>query len=300
MAEGGPCSQENVPEESVRDAIEQACLRELEALKPGNVHVHAEGHGMTVDDFKASATIAAVYLSRRSLSVGEKILRAVEDSVASVGCNTNLGIVLLCAPLAQAALAEGEGTLRQRLDRVLRSLSVDDARAVYKAIRIASPAGLGASPEHDVAHEPTVDLREAMAAAAGRDRIAFQYAHDFEDVFGLGVASWREALSVEIPGGMDEAEAAARVYLGFLGGFPDSHIERKYSAAVAQDVRGRAMKLEATLATLASAEEKKAEMLEFDAELKERNLNPGTSADLTVASLLAAKLEDILTRPIST
>jgi triphosphoribosyl-dephospho-CoA synthase len=60
------------------------------------------------------------------------------------------------------------------------------------------------------------------------------------------------------------------------------------------------MKLEATLATLASAEEKKAEMLEFDAELKERNLNPGTSADLTVASLLAAKLEDILTRPIST
>ena len=62
------------------------------------------------------------------------------------------------------------------------------------------------------------------------------------------------------------------------------------------------MKIDAELGTigLADVEEQKAEMLEFDSHLKDRNLNPGTSADLTVASLLAVKLEDILARPIST
>ncbi len=288
---------ESIPEENVREAIQQACLTELEALKPGNVHVHAEGHGMTVGHFRASAAIAAEHLSRRDTSLGEKILGAVECSVVEVGCNTNLGIVLLCAPLAEAALAaEGEGTLRERLARVLRNLNIEDASYVYEAIRMASPGGLGDSDEHDVADEPTVDLRQAMAAAEARDRIAFQYTHDFEDVFHIGVARWREALG----GGEREEEAAALVYMRFLGRFPDSHMERKYSATVAEEVRGRAVELEARLATLASGEEKKAAMLAFDSELKDRNLNPGTSADLTVASLLAAKLEDILSRPIST
>ena len=32
---------------------------ELEALKPGNVHIHAGGHGMTVRDFLMSAEAAA-------------------------------------------------------------------------------------------------------------------------------------------------------------------------------------------------------------------------------------------------
>ncbi len=43
MGESGPCPEESIPEEIVREAIEQACLTELEALNPGNVHVHAEG-----------------------------------------------------------------------------------------------------------------------------------------------------------------------------------------------------------------------------------------------------------------
>ncbi len=299
MGESGPCPEESIPEEIVREAIEQACLTELEALKPGNVHVHAEGHDMTVNDFRISAAIAADHLSRRDVPLGEKILRAVEATVAKVGCNTNLGIVLLCAPLvqaAEAALAQGGGTLRERLGRVLRDLTIEDARAVYKAIRIAAPGGLGASDEHDVADEPSVTLGEAMAAAESRDRIAFQYTHDFENVFDLGLTRWREALSEET----SEEEAAAHVYMGFLGGFPDSHIERKYSSAMAEEVRGRAVELETRLAGLSGAEEQKAAMLAFDTELKNRNLNPGTSADLTVASLLTAKLADILARPIST
>ena len=38
-------------------------------------------------------------------------------------------------------------------------------------------------------------------------------------------------------------------------------------------------------------------LLAFDRALKERGVNPGTSADLTVASLLASELDDMLATP---
>ena len=129
-----------------------ACRAELDALKPGNVHVHAAGHGMEVAQFEASAVAAAPFLARgrrwrrRSASCG-----AVEASFAAAGCNTNLGILLLCAPLAAAAELPGDATSARRLRVVLNGFDDDDAAAVFAAIRLASPGGLGAVPEQDVA-----------------------------------------------------------------------------------------------------------------------------------------------------
>src|SRR5262245_56603725 len=88
-----------------------ACRAELAALKPGNVHVHAGGHGMQVAQFEKSAEAAAPWVGAHDAKVGTRILRAVEASFAAAGCNTNLGIVLLCAPLAAAADMNLEGSL---------------------------------------------------------------------------------------------------------------------------------------------------------------------------------------------
>jgi len=41
--------------ERIRMAYEYACEQETEALKPGNVHRFADGHGMAVTDFLTSA-----------------------------------------------------------------------------------------------------------------------------------------------------------------------------------------------------------------------------------------------------
>lgn len=281
---------------AVGEAFEHACLEELAALKPGNVHVYAAGHGMTLRDFEASAAVTAEVMARPGLSVGERIYESVEATNSAVGCNTNLGIVLLSAPLAQAVLGAGrEDGLRERLRRVLGALTVADAHLAYRAIRLASPAGLGTVTRHDVAAEPTVTLREAMAAAAGRDRIACQYAAAYEDVFAIGVPRIGAALCA----GVGKEWAATLAYLGFLGSFNDSHIERKYSCAAAAEVRSRAMALDREAGKARDPSALAPALLAFDAELKEKNLNPGTSADLTVASLLAVKLEDILRRPIS-
>lgn len=274
----------------VRDAVAAACIAELGALKPGNVHIYADGHGMTVADFQKSAQVTADVLGTPGLSVGDRILRGVEATMRTVGCNTNLGILLLCAPLAQAAHRGHLGPgLRAGLKLVLAALDVEDARLAYRAIRLANPAGLGTSDRHDVADLPTVTLLEAMREAQARDRIAAQYANDFADVFDLGVVRFRFALAR-----WNRPEwAPTAVYLGFLSRFPDSHIVRGFGPEAADRVRWRAAALDRQFLKSRDPATLVDRLMEFDAELKAGEQNPGTSADLTVASLLAARLADM-------
>ena len=173
--------------EAIARAFLDACLAELDALKPGNVHRFGDGHRMTTADFAASAEAAAPLIGRQGLPVGSRIRLAVEATQGAVGQNTNLGIILLAAPLAGAALEPDNGDLYFRLHHVLQGLGIDDARETYQAIRAARPGGLGDAPRHDVAAEPEVTLLEAMRAAEGRDRIAWNYTHDFADIFTLGL-----------------------------------------------------------------------------------------------------------------
>jgi triphosphoribosyl-dephospho-CoA synthase len=274
--------------EAVARAFHDACLAELDALKPGNVHRFGDGHRMNVADFVASADAAAPAIGRPKLSVGTRIRRAVEATRQAVGQNTNLGIVLLAAPLAQAALAPGKGDLRSRLASVLAGLTVDDAREAYKAIRTAQPGGLGAAPEHDVAIEPRITLLEAMRAAETRDRIAWNYTHDFVDIFTLGLKWLRQGRARWGKGPWP----VTGVYLGFLAHVPDSLIERKFGARTAARVAEEARPIESGLIECDIPEAMTAPLLAFDSALKERGLNPGTSADLTVATLFANGMQE--------
>lgn len=236
---------------------------------------------MTVDDFLRSAEAAAPPLCHPGRTVGERIRDAVEASWAAVPCNTNLGIVLLAAPLLVAA--ERGGALRESVVDVLDSLTVEDARDAFAAIAHAQPAGLGRAAEQDVAAPPTVTLLEAMRLAASRDLIARQYATGYADVFAIGVTRLERA------GPAEHGDLATTgVFLDFLADFPDSHIARKFGLATAEAVRLEAARLRAALPH--SIKAKFDALLAFDRSLKQRRLNPGASADLTVASLLAAEL----------
>lgn len=280
----------------VEAAFLAACRAELDALKPGNVHVHAPGHRMTAEDFLVSAAAAAPAIAAPGLSVGARILVAVEATRAAVGQNTNLGIVLLTAPLAQAALAgaTGEG-LRAGVERVLAGLTVDDARLAFRAIALANPGGLGDAPEADVREEPTVTLLEAMRLAEDRDRIAWNYAHGLSDLFELGVPRLLELRAR----GWPESWAVTGTFLAFLARLPDSHVVRKLGPAVAADVRARARPLEADLLAADEPGTLPPRLLALDGELKAAGVNPGTSADLTVASHMAAGLVRELTKPVA-
>jgi len=270
-------------------AFVAACRDELEAPKPGNVHLFADGHQMTAAEFVRSAEAAAGPLCAGGARVGRRILGAVEATLGAVGTNTNLGIVLLCAPLAAAAEVESSD-LRAALGRVLAALDRDDASLAFQAIARASPAGLGRAARHDVFAPATVTLKEAMAAAAERDRIARQYVTDFADVFALG----EPLLETALRRWADAKWATLAAYLGFLSAFPDTHIVRKQGPTAAEEVRRTATTFHRRMQATDWGDDLIADILRWDAALKARAINPGTSADLTVASLFARRLRNIL------
>ncbi len=271
---------------AIADAFIAACRDELEAPKPGNVHVFADGHGMTVDHFRLSAEAAAGPLCEHGAPVGARIFGAVEATSTAVRQNTNLGIVLLCAPLAAAA--EAGGDLRQSLSATLAGLTRADAEAAFAAIVLANPAGLGAAARHDVREAAQTTLLEAMKEAAPRDRIAFQYASGYADVFAIGITALAAARGWPAPW------PAVSVYLAFLAAFADSHIARKHGEAAAERVREAAAIVRDKFMTNADPADALAGLIAFDRRLKDDGFNPGTSADLTVATLFADRLTRIL------
>ena len=130
-----------------------------------------------------------------------------------------------------------------------------------------------------------------MASAAGRDRIAFQYAHGFADIFGLGLTACAQADRNISPGWRDPQWRTLLVHLTFLAAFADSHILRRHGAAVAECTRRSAAEMLDRLRGLDDPASLLGALHVWDAELKAANINPGTSADMTVATLFVRRLE---------
>jgi triphosphoribosyl-dephospho-CoA synthase len=262
---------------------------EVTAEKPGNITPSHDFDDTTFEDMLRSAIAVGPQLARAGeRGVGETVLATVQASRDVAPANTNLGIALLLAPLAKAALTEG--ALRARVGAVLRALDVTDARAAYAAIRLAGAGGLDEPVEHDVRSEPEVDLRAAMATAAGRDCIASEYVSDFALTFETGVP----ALAGALGDGLATRDAIVEVHLRLLDAAPDTLIARKRGADAAQRVTTGAREVLAAggVRTAAGREA----LRRFDAALRERGnaLNPGATADLVTSTLFVAVLEGML------
>ena len=263
-----------------------ACVWEATARKPGNVYPGAEFADLTYLDFLLSATAVgdSIGMGLRN-SIGAAIWGSTFQTHHTVGRNTNLGIILLLAPLAavwyKLQLPDG-------LQTILDRLTVDDAKRTYEAIRLVNPGGLGNAAEQDVKDEPTVTLLEAMKLAADRDLIARQYANNYADVFDLGVPAFTDAFAKY--GNVEAAVIACQ--FAWMAAFPDSLIARKRGLAVAEDVQRRVQHV-LSLGGLDTPAGRRAGV-ELDAHLRSdgNKLNPGTTADLVAACLFVALREN--------
>lgn len=264
--------------------VEKACFWEVSARKVGNVHKHANFEKTSYMDFVLSAEAIADHFLE-NLSVAEIVHRSVRATIARIGQNTNLGIILLLAPLS---CVPREKPLREGVQQVLSNLTVDDARLVFEAIRLAKPGGLGEAASEDVRSEPTVTLLEAMKLAAGRDQIARQYATGYTDVFDFGVTAFLKGLEQF---GTVEA-AIIDLQLRWLAREPDTLIARKNDARTANLVREKAGEV-MKLGGIATAKGRKA-AVQFDRYLRSNGnkLNPGTTADLIAACMFVALREN--------
>lgn len=266
--------------------IQAACIWEVTARKVGNVHRSADFNRTGLTDFLLSAAAINRPLSDHcGRGIGLAIWSAAEATREMVGQNTNLGIILLVAPLVAV---RGSVRLRDGVKQVLANLTVEDADGVYRAIRLANPGGLGDAPDQDVRNEPTVTLLEAMKLAADRDMVARQYANGFVDVFDLGVPAFRAGF--ERFGCVEAAIIDSQ--LRWLAEYPDSLIARKNGPAVAAEVQSRAVAV-LRLGGIATPEGRRAGV-EFDRHLRSdgNKLNPGTTADLITACLFVALREN--------
>jgi triphosphoribosyl-dephospho-CoA synthase len=272
--------------EAVAGAAQLACVLEVSAEKPGNITPRHDFADTSYEDMVRSAIALGPELGRAGeRGVGETVLAAVLATRRVAAANTNLGIALLFAPLARAALLGGP--LRERLDEVLRSLTADDARAGYAAIRAAGAGGLDERVEHDVRDAPSLGLREAMAAAAGRDSVASEYATGYAITFGLG----RPALARALGDGLGPRDATVQLYLELLAAVPDTLIARKRGRPAADEVSAGAARVLAAGGVRTDAGRAAAEAFDAVVRRADNALNPGTTADLVAAVLFAALLE---------
>ncbi len=166
---------------SAGECAQLACVLEATARKPGNVSRLADFEDCSYLDFLLSAQAIAGPMDRaRERGVGRTVLDAVLATRRFTESNTNLGMILLFAPLAVAFERE---PFRQEVVSLLDRLTLEDAHHVYEAIRHARPGGLGTVPEQDLNAEPTVTLAGAMRLASARDAIARQYVNGYAEVF---------------------------------------------------------------------------------------------------------------------
>jgi triphosphoribosyl-dephospho-CoA synthase len=274
-----------VPGDELQRQVLIACLLEVAADKPGNVTPRHDFPDMTFADMVRSAlALAPVFETERvaAASVGDLIADGVRATAAVAASNTNLGIVLLFAPLARAAVTRAGGEpVRTALERVLAALDVADAAAAFAAIVAARPGGLGDADEHDVRGPARITLREAMAVAAGRDSIAAEYASGYSIVFESGLPLLTDALA----DGAATLDAVVALHVGLLATYPDTLIARKAGADAARAVSQAARAVRDGSRTL--------EQLDADLRRDGRRLNPGTTADLVAATLLAAQLTGV-------
>jgi len=273
---------------SVGQCATLACVLEVSAPKPGNVHRGADFEDVTYVDFLIGAVAIAPAMERAAeQGVGRTVHEAVAATRSLVDTNTNLGTVLLLAPLAAVARSQ---PLASGVQLVLERLTARDSAEVYEAIRLARPGGLGRVAAMDVAADAPADLVAAMRAVGDRDLVAHQYACGFATVLDQ-VLPWLLAG----PGqGWSLADTIVHTQLRLLSQYGDSLIARKCGPALSRQVAVRAA---AVLSEGGPGVEQYARALsDFDFWLRSdhHRRNPGTTADLIAAGLFAALRDGLL------
>jgi triphosphoribosyl-dephospho-CoA synthase len=288
-----------IASEKIGLAAEMACLLEVCAEKPGNVTRQADFDDSCFEEFIVSAVaIGPAFRKAAESQVGEIILGAIQATQQLVSVNTNLGIVLLLAPLAKAASLKHYKSLRTAVAAVLKDLSVDDARLAYEAIRLARPGGMGQVKRFDLSEtDVDITLYTAMKLAGDRDTVAKEYVTDFEITFDLGLST----LEQMIGRGVGISPAIVQTFLSILTKVPDTLIARKNGIETAIEVSNQARKVLKQGGIFSEKGQEAIKNFDFSLRSNRHNLNPGTTADLVASVIFVYLVENdlpvIFTRP---
>ena len=277
----------NGREDRVAAAYIEACLAELDAPKPGNVHRFAPGHA-----WRSRTSFAA---PRRAPPRSRQEARASEPASAPPSTRpcrrsvrTPISASSSCARRSRRPRrARGCRACARRWRGVLDRLDRADAADVFSAIAAANPGGLGRAPRHDVQRpcrprrcaRPWRRRRIGTASRDNTSRLMTTFSRS-------ACRRWRRRAERQ----SDPRWSTLAVYLTFLAAIPDTHIARKFDCGDRRGGPSRGGRTGATRSRrLAIRRQSPTSLLSWDAALKSRGINPGTSADLTVATLICVE-----------
>ncbi|OEG62662.1 MAG: triphosphoribosyl-dephospho-CoA synthase [Halanaerobium sp. MDAL1] len=289
----------------IAQAVQIASLLEASAAKPGNVYPNKSFEDLNYNHFLfSSAAVFPAFLDLEEKTVGEIILRGVEETHSYIKTNTNLGILLLTSPLAAAySNLREKNLLSQKIEKneeqlikllqqetahILRNLTKKDAELAYQAINYSKAGNLAEVEEGDISEKVELTLYQAMKLAEKRDQIAAEYVNQFNLTFNFAYPVFKKNQN-----NFSKLEdAVIQTYLEILAEYPDTLIARKWGSDFAAQVSKKSKKLLNKLNNIKKDKIRKAELARFDNYLrsKEEKINPGTTADFIAAVIFLAIL----------
>ena len=272
--------------DDLKSAYLFSCKKDIELIKPGNVNLLSSHKDTKAQDYLDSAILSSEELFNQNYSLGKRILESVNVTRSQVNVNTNLGIILLCAPVIQSYIDFNNLDLREGIKKTLSTTSIKDTHDLCAAINISSPGGLGDSDMYDTASYPNASIKQIMDYSQEYDRISYQYSHNFSDIFDFIIPKLEflnqryESLDISL----------SLLFIEILAKIPDSHISRKFGDKIAKKTSNNAHDLLKILDREHDPDYLAKALNNLDYEYKKKGINPGTTADLLVASLMIYKI----------
>lgn len=267
------------------DRAQLALLFEVAGTpKPGNVDRRRDLADLRFELFLAGTIGARAGLEHAAAgeSIGSSFERAIGGMASLTDQNTQFGSLLLLVPLVAAAR---DGLDRESVEGVVSSTTVEDAVAFYRAfehVAVAVDEPPSDAPELDVRRgaaaipalrDRDLDLQSVLELGAPGDDVAREWVTGFE-------RSFEAAHRLDGAAG-PLSDRTASVFLSLLADRPDTLVSTRHGESVAETVRQRAHAL-----VERNALERDREAVErFASDLVDREINPGTTADLTAAGL---------------
>ena len=193
---------------------------------------------------------------------------------------------MLCAPIIHALVEYKGSDLREAIIKTIDDATPDDTIKICKAINISSPGGLGDASEYDTKSLPNVKLREIMSYSAGYDRISYQYHNNFKDILDFILPKLDKNMAK-----YESTDISISItFLEILSKIPDSHISRKLGEEIAKKTSNHVNDLLKIQDKDCSEDYLVKQLNDLDYEYKKKGINPGTTADLLVASLMIHRI----------
>lgn len=279
--------------DAVSDRVAQcallAMLFELSSSpKPGNVDRCHDFSEIGFHHFLTSAVSAYPTFRKAAeggAGAGSLILEGVEAWRRWNLCsNTHFGSLVLMIPLAIAAGRPGD--LHEELKGVLDMSSVEDAVNFYRAYSLAGARvvevesfSLDDENWQEAITKSGKSLSELMSLSSGHDLVAREWSTNYQRSF---CTAERLAGQIDALGCND---GIVRTYLEALAEVPDSLIRAKFGEETALEASRLAGE------ALDDPSLDKARLLDRD--LLERDINPGSTADLIASSLFISLLSGL-------